>query len=131
LPLRHRLAVGPLRRLAIRLSKRIVFGKRASPYQVLTTFSERLGETYATDDVLVRLAGLLSEAVGAQEAGVWLRLGDHVRLEASVPARAFSVLRMVGDVLPDALPGYAFEVCDRGDLLGAITVVMPANDPMN
>jgi signal transduction histidine kinase len=131
LPLRHRLAVGPLRRLAIRPSKRIVFGKRASPYQVLTTFSERLGETYATDDVLVRLAGLLSEAVGAQEAGVWLRLGDHVRLEASVPARAFSVLRMVGDVLPDALPGYAFEVCDRGDLLGAITVVMPANDPMN
>jgi hypothetical protein len=125
------LAVGPLRRLAVRLSKRIVFGERATPYQVLTTFSERLGETYATDDVLVRLAGLLVEAVGAQEAGVWLRLGDHVRLEASVPTRAPTTLGMAEDALPDTLPGHAFEVRDRGELLGAITVLMPANDPMN
>jgi signal transduction histidine kinase len=125
------LAVGPLRRLAVRLSRRIVFGARATPYQVLTTFSDRLGETYATDDVLVRLAGLLSEAVGAQEAGVWLRLGDSLRLEASVPMRATDIRAMAGDALPDTLPGHAFEVRDRGDLLGAITVVMPANDPMN
>jgi signal transduction histidine kinase len=127
------LAVGPLRRLAVGLSKRIVFGERATPYQVLTTFSERLGETYATDDVLVRLAGLLVEAVGAREVGVWVRLGDLIRLEASVPARAAATVEMAEaeDDLPDTLPGHTFEVRDRGELLGAITVLMPANDPMN
>ena len=79
------LAILPLRRLAVRLSQRIMFGGRTTPYQVLTTFSGRLGDTYATDDVLVRLATLLAEAVGAREVGVWLRIGGRLRLEASLP----------------------------------------------
>jgi len=126
------LAILPLRRLAVRLSQRIMFGERTTPYQVLTTFSGRLGDTYATDDVLVRLATLLAEAVGAKAVGVWLRIGGRLRLEASLPdGVAAASHAMPGDVLPEGLPGAAFEVRDAGEALGAITVVMPANDPMN
>jgi signal transduction histidine kinase len=125
------LAILPLRRLAVRLSQRIMFGGRTTPYEVLATFSGRLGETYATDDVLVRLATLLAEAVGAQEVGVWLRIGGRLRLEASLPDREAASHAMPGDELPEGLPGAAFEVRDAGEVLGAITVTMPANDPMN
>lgn len=126
------LAILPLRRLAVRLSQRMMFGGRTTPYEVLTSFSGRLGETYATDDVLPRLAALLVEAVGAAEARVWLLLGGVLRLEASWPDRGeIRALAMPDDSLPGELPGTAFEVRDRGEILGAITVVMPANDPMN
>jgi signal transduction histidine kinase len=126
------LAILPLRRLAVRLSQRIMFGGRTTPYEVLTTFSERLGDTYATDDVLVRLATLLTEAVGARGVGVWLRIGGELRLEASLPDRGpVRSQAMPTEALPEGLPGTAFEVRDAGEALGAITVVMPANDPMN
>ncbi|MEO8292213.1 MAG: sensor histidine kinase [Actinomycetota bacterium] len=126
------LAILPLRRLAVRLSQRMMFGGRTTPYEVLTSFSGRLGETYATDDVLPRLAALLVEAVGAAEARVWLLLGGVLRLEASWPDRGeIRALAMPDDSLPGELPGTAFEVRDRGETLGAITVVMPANDPMD
>ena len=42
------LLIGPLRRRARRVADRIVYGKRATPYEVLTAFSERVGDTYAT-----------------------------------------------------------------------------------
>jgi signal transduction histidine kinase len=38
---------------------------------------------------------------------------------------------MPTEALPEGLPGTAFEVRDAGEALGAITVVMPANDPMD
>src|SRR4029077_9501481 len=42
----------PVRRAARSIADRVVYGKRASSYEVLADFSERMGETYATDDVL-------------------------------------------------------------------------------
>ena len=36
-----------------------------------------------------------------------------------------------GDVLPEIAGEWAIEVRDRGELLGALSVVMPANDPIN
>ena len=62
----------PLYRLAKRIADRVVFGGRASPYEVLTEFSERVGETYASDDVLPRMAAVLGEGTGADTATVWL-----------------------------------------------------------
>ena len=48
-----------LRPRATRLANRLVYGKRATPYEVLSEFSERVGETYSTDDVLPRMAQLV------------------------------------------------------------------------
>ena len=125
--------VRPLYRLARRIADRVVYGGRADPYEVLAGFSDRMGEAYATDDVLPRMATVLGQAVGATVARVWLHAGGELRPAAVAPvdASAAASVPAPGDELP-AIPGeWATEVRDRGELLGAVSVQMPANDPMN
>lgn len=79
-------AFQPVRSAANRLSNRLVLGERATPYEVLSAFSERLAGAYATDDLLPRMARLLGEGTSARRAEVWLRVGDALRLVAAWPA---------------------------------------------
>jgi signal transduction histidine kinase len=124
----------PVLRRARRLADRIVYGKRATPYEVLAEFSERVGETYAAQDVLPRMARVVTEAIGAAQTDVWLRAGERLRVAASWPldAERPGDVRADGDVLP-VLPqaDAAFPVEDRGELLGALTVSMPPSEPMD
>jgi signal transduction histidine kinase len=122
-----------IRPRAQRLANRIVYGRRSSPYEVLSAFAERVGETYSTADVLPRMAQLLASATGARVARVWLRIGMAMRLEAAWPEDVSpdADVPMRTDALPD-LPGdEAFEVRHQGDLLGALTVTVAPDDPMN
>jgi signal transduction histidine kinase len=114
--------IWPLWRLSRRIADKLVYGGRVSPYEVLSEFSGRVGETYSSDDVLPRMATVLGEATGAEQASVWLSLGTDPRVEAVWPA---------GSVAPDTLPEDAVEVTHRGERLGALAVLMPPNDPMN
>ena len=75
----------PARERARRIADRLVYGKRATPYEVLAEFSGRVGEAYSTEDVLPRMAQLLAEGTGATSATVWLRVGGEVRPTASWP----------------------------------------------
>ncbi|MDP9326854.1 MAG: sensor histidine kinase, partial [Actinomycetota bacterium] len=125
-------AFQPARDRARRLADRLVYGKRATPYEVLAEFAERMSESYATEDVLPRMAEILRAGTGASSAGVWLRVGSTLRPEATagetLEREPATVAR---DPLPD-LPGeHAVEVRHRGELLGALSVRMPASDPMN
>jgi signal transduction histidine kinase len=114
------LLIGPLRRRARRVADRIVYGKRATPYEVLTAFSERVGDTYATEDVLPRMARLLVEGTGATQARVLVRVGSELVEEGRWPDQD----------LPRA-EEHAEPVVDQGDELGALAVSMPPNDPMD
>jgi signal transduction histidine kinase len=127
------LAFRPVTRFARRIADRIVYGRRATPYEVLTEFSERVGESYATEDVLGRMAQILGQATGAGSARVWLRIGPELRPAASWPtdAELADVADVENDVLPTIEGETVVEVRDRGELLGAISVAMPPNDPMN
>jgi signal transduction histidine kinase len=118
---------------ARRWANRIVYGKRSTPYEVMSEFAERVGETYSTEDVLPRMAQLLGEATGARTAKVWLRLGNEMRTEAAWPTDApeAASASVRGDELPPFGDEEAFEVRHQGELLGALTVSMPANDPIN
>ena len=122
-----------LRPRAARLANRFVYGKRATPYEVLSEFSERVGETYSTDDVLPRMAQLVVEATGALRADVWLAVGPQLRPEASWPADAVepAARRLVaGDIAP--VEGeHVAEVRHQGELLGAITLEPAPDDPMD
>jgi signal transduction histidine kinase len=123
----------PLRRVARLIADRLVYGRRATPYEVLTEFSERLAETYSTQDVLLRMANVLHAATGAATATVWLRIGSDLRPAAWWPADADAppALRALAGPLPE-LPGdLVVEVRDQGELLGALAVTMPANDPLD
>src|SRR5439155_20438972 len=54
------LAFNPVRERAKRLADRLVYGARATPYEVLSEFSERMAGTYALDDILPRMARVLA-----------------------------------------------------------------------
>jgi signal transduction histidine kinase len=64
---------------------------------------------------------VLSEGVGATRARVWLRVGDDLRPVATWPH----------DVSSGDDDDFTVEVRHQGDLLGALSVAMPANDPMD
>jgi signal transduction histidine kinase len=115
-------AIWPLRRLAMRIADRIVFKGRETPYEVLTSFADRVAGTYSTDDVLPRMAQVLAAGTGAEAATVWLRSGERFQVAAVWPEAAPA---------PLAIPIDATEVRHQGEVLGALSVEMPANDPMN
>jgi signal transduction histidine kinase len=121
-----------VRSRAQRWANRIVYGKRSTPYEVLSEFAVRVGGTYSTEDVLPRMAQLLGEASGARTARVWLRVGNQMRAEASWPADtdAAALVPTPSDRLPD-FDDLAFEVRHQGELLGALTVAPAPDDPMN
>jgi signal transduction histidine kinase len=126
-------AFNPVRERAKRLANRLVYGHRASPYEVLSEFSDRMSETYSLDDVLPRMARILGEGTGAAEAHVWLRIGEELRPAAvwgDGEASAVPVPLSDGDVPPLADTSRAVAVRDRGDLLGALAVRKPESDPL-
>lgn len=129
------LILQPLRHWARRLADRLVYGKRATPYEVLSQFTERIGETLSVEDVLARMTQLITAGTGADRAEVWLRVGRELRLEASSPLREDDErprLSLEADDEPPEIPE-ATEVIPvryRGELLGAIAVSVPAADPL-
>jgi signal transduction histidine kinase len=129
------LAFQPVSRWARRLADRVVYGKRATPYEVLSGLSDRLAASYSTDDVLPRLVQILAAGTGATKAEVWLRVGpDALRRAARWPVGpdgGASDVRLAGEDLP-AFPGmaHAFAVRHQAELLGALTVAVPPNDPL-
>jgi signal transduction histidine kinase len=126
-------AFQPIRARARHFANRLVYGKRAQPYELLSEFSERLAGSYSADDVLPRMARLAAEGTGATRARVWLRVGEHLRPAASWPSSngAPAPERIAGDELP-TFPGEgrAFPVRHQGELLGALTVSMPARESL-
>jgi signal transduction histidine kinase len=123
----------PLRRLATRIADRLVFRSRATPYEVLRSFADRVGGTYASEDVLPRMARVLAEGTGADRARIWLRVGEELRLGAAWPEQLHPIRVRLdgGGGEPDGIDDYASEVRHQGELLGAMSVSMPANDPMS
>jgi signal transduction histidine kinase len=115
-------AFQPVRQRANRFADRLVYGKRATPYEVLSEFSGRVGEGYAADEVLPRMAQVLAEGTGAEAAAVWLRVGGEARPAAVWPTEAS---------VPTELPRDAVDVLHQGELLGALSVAMPPSDPMD
>jgi signal transduction histidine kinase len=129
------LILQPLRHWARRLADRLVYGKRATPYEVLSQFTERIGETLSVEDVLARMTQLITAGTGADRAEVWLRVGRELRLEASSPPREDddrSRLSLEADDEPPEIPEATevIPVRHRGELLGAIAVSVPTTDPL-
>jgi signal transduction histidine kinase len=116
-----------------RLARRLVYGQRATRYQAMAQFSERLGDAYSTEDVLPRMAEIVRASTGADVARVWLHVGRELRPVASAPSSAPPATTI--EAAPDeisAIDGLrTFPVRDRGELLGALTLAMPAAEPLS
>jgi signal transduction histidine kinase len=126
------LAFQPLRRRANRFANRLVYGKRATPYELLSSFSERVGGEYGIEDVLPRMAQVMGEGTGARRADVWLRAREELRRVASWPDEPElpeAVPLEGGDAMPRLPDADLVEpVQHRGELLGALSLVKPRGD---
>jgi signal transduction histidine kinase len=116
-----------------RLARRLVYGRRSTRYEAMAEFSERLGDAYSTEDVLPRMAEIVRASTGADVAQVWLHVRGEIRPVASSPSD--TPMGAAIGAGPDELPPFegrrAFPVRDRGELLGALTVSMPAAEPLS
>jgi signal transduction histidine kinase len=124
-------AFQPVRERVQRFANRLVYGHRASPYEVLSEFSSRMAGAYESEDLLPRMARILAEGTGAREATVWLKVGSELRAEASWPAESENrgPLALSDGGLPQiAEATLALPVDHRGELLGALSLTKAAGE---
>jgi signal transduction histidine kinase len=117
----------PIFRLSRRIADRIVYGRRAAPYEVLGTFTDRVGATYADDDVLGRMATVVGEGLGAERVDVWLERGGSRRLSATWPTDGDAE----GAVTDESEREAVYVVEFRGERLGALGVRKGPGDRLN
>jgi signal transduction histidine kinase len=134
----------PVRQRAQRVANRLVYGERASPYQVLADLAEDMGGQLDAGLVLDRMAAVLAGATGAVRVGVWICVGGELRPQVvwprapdgAGPARPVPLAppadgRNAAE-LPDLGPvSRTVAVRHSGELLGALTVVKPPSEPVS
>ena len=132
----------PLRERARQLANRLVYGVRATPYQVLSDFAADMAGQLDLTSALDRMLTLLAGAAGAVRAEAWIRVGAELRPVAVWPpgAALAAPIRLVGDTADDTasatelLPAGAtariVPVRHGAETLGAITLEKPAHEPL-
>jgi signal transduction histidine kinase len=124
----------PVRHRARLVANRLVYGERATPYQVLADFAQDMAGQLDFDIALDRMASILAGATGAVRVEIWVRVGAQLRPQVVWPR---------GSAPPAAVPlgGDAelpvFELATRAvavrhgdELLGALAIQKPRNEPL-
>ena len=75
----------PLRHRFRQFANRLVYGERATPYQVLSDFAEDMAGQLDFTEALDKMVSLLAGATGATRAGAWIRMGAELRPAATWP----------------------------------------------
>ena len=128
----------PLRQRASLLANRLVYGERATPYQVLSDFAADMAGQLDLGDALDRMVSLLGGASGASRVEAWIRVGAELRPSAvwpggSAPSAAVELNGASGGAaeLPVLDPGARVVPVRHGDdLLGAISLSKPPSEPL-
>ena len=112
------IAFQPVRELVQRYANRLIYGKRATPYEVMAGFSHRVAGTLSVEQVLPEMAEAAARGVGASQGRIRLFLangGEHV------------VDWPVGGEAPRGT-SRAIEVLYQGAPVGEISVTKPPGD---
>jgi len=127
------LAFQPVKERVTLFANYLVYGKRATPYEVLSEFTQRVSETPGADEVVSRMAQILGEGTGARRADVWLKIGNELRPAASWPANVAppEPLTITGPEIPwiENVTSAA-AVRHQGELFGALSVTKPPNESL-
>lgn len=123
----------PVRERAQRAANRLVYGRRATPYEALSRFSATVARSSPNEELLSHMATILAEGTGAPRAQVWIRSGDSLNLEAFHPGddNPDRTLTVQSGSLP-RIPGMdiATEVTHQGEFLGAVAIAKRQGDPL-
>ena len=124
----------PVRQRARRVANRLVYGERATPYQVLSDFADHMAGQLAYDKAVDRMVAVLAGATGAIRAEAWIRVGAQLRPVTIWPGGSPhpGALGVAGDAdLPAFGAGTrAVAVRHGNELLGALTLEKPRSEPL-
>ena len=128
----------PLRQRASLLANRLVYGHRATPYQVLSDFAADMAGQLDLGGALDRMVSLLAGATGASRVEAWIRVGAELRPGAvwpagSAPSAAMQLNGASGGAAELPVPGPGARVVPvrhGDDLLGAISLSKPPSEPL-
>ena len=124
----------PLRRRAQRFANRLVYGERATPYQALSDFAGAMAGQLGLTEAVDRMVSVLAGATGADRAEAWIRVGTELRPAAIWPRGSPpSTAVMIGtddDLPPLTEASRAVAVSHGGELLGALSLNKPRNEPL-
>lgn len=124
-------AVGfqPVRLWAERLGGRLVYGRRASPYEVLAALPLRVLE--AGSDALGEVARACADGVRCTKAEVWASRGGDLTLVATWPtAQEAVVAETVSSTAQLGRDGHLAMIRDLDVVVGALRVFRAADDPI-
>jgi signal transduction histidine kinase len=124
----------PLRHRFQQFANRLVYGERATPYQVLADFAEDMAGQLDFTEAVDRMVSVLVGATGADRAEAWIRVGGQLRPAAVWPRGSLppsAVPLAPGGALPPFEPASrAVAVRHSGELLGALSLRKPPNEPL-
>ncbi len=124
----------PVRQRARRVANRLVYGERATPYQVLSDFADHVAGQLDYDKAVDRMVAVLAGATGAIRAEAWIRVGTQLRPVTIWPEGSPrpGAVGVAGDGhLPAFGPGTrAVAVRHGSELLGALTLEKPRSEPL-
>jgi signal transduction histidine kinase len=115
------LAFQPLGRRLKRMADRVVYGRRADPYEALARFSRSLAAVASNSAVLPRFAEALAGATGASQ----------VRARLSLPGGMASATWPEAPSATGAEADLSFPVSHAGEQLGEIAVLLPPGGSLN
>jgi len=124
----------PLRRRAQLFANRLVYGKRATPYQALSDFAGDMAGQLDLTEAVGKMVSVLAGATGADRAEAWIRVGTELRPAAvwphgSPPSTAIA-LGPAGGLPAFEGASRAVAVKHGGELLGALSLQKPSNEAL-
>ena len=128
------LLFGPLRRRAQLFANRLVYGRRATPYQALSDFAGDMAGQLDLTEAVDKMVTVLAGATGADRAEAWIRAGAELRPAAvwphGSPPSAAVALGPDGGLPAFAGASRAVAVKHGGELLGALSLQKPSNEAL-
>ncbi len=123
------MAFQPVRRRVERWANRLVYGERASPYEVLVRFSRRSSEL-SDKDLLERIPKMLVDGTGAVAATLWTTAGGGFRAVSTWPIDNHPKDIDGAGQFEDPAADFSIPVHHDGELLGGLSLIKTIGESM-